>query len=380
MIDSNIISIVDNLKCMKGGLCMKEKNNEVNKYIDNISRYLNWKYPNILSDDKISRAKEMFNNSDEDIDLIKSKIDILMTQTIEEYVTIKEKQKVFIDITKKRAGNIKDNYGIEFDGSKIDYFISKILEQNLTKEQIDKRFEIIDENIKNERRTKFLEKQVRNGTANSNFSNIKKTIGMLFEDEFLSTKLSVYGGTIPYLMTNEDPKRIIENVNTYANFEDMDKIREYIIEHQDKYHVISDSLQLCSEDYGIELSVNGINVSIFPTIATKDGMIVRNFSIQRSTDQITTKSTLFGGIDEQSLIVNYNSDGQNIRLMSPEFTYITKKVANREKDIVDNEVLSNVIDKEKLKQIDSIMKKPEVIEMKIREINVDREISSGFKF
>lgn len=61
---------------------MEEKNNEVNKYIDNISRYLNLKYPNILSDDKISRAKSMFNNSDEDIDLIKRKIDILAKQTI----------------------------------------------------------------------------------------------------------------------------------------------------------------------------------------------------------------------------------------------------------------------------------------------------------
>lgn len=145
---------------------MEEKNNEVNKYIDNISRYLNLKYPNILSDDKISRAKSMFNNSDEDIDLIKRKIDILAKQTIEEYVTRKEKQKVFIDVIKKRVGNIKDNYGIEFD-SKIDHFISIILEQNLTKEQIDKRFEIIDENIKNERRKKFLEEQVRNGTDNS---------------------------------------------------------------------------------------------------------------------------------------------------------------------------------------------------------------------
>lgn len=204
---------------------MEEKNNEVNKYIDNISRYLNLKYPNILSDDKISRAKSMFNNSDEDIDLIKRKIDILAKQTIEEYVTRKEKQKVFIDVIKKRVGNIKDNYGIEFDSSKIDHFISIILEQNLTKEQIDKRFEIIDENIKNERRKKFLEEQVRNGTDNSNFSNIKKTVGMLFEDEFLSTKLSIYGGTIPYLMTNEDPKRIIGDVDTHAKLEDMDKIR-----------------------------------------------------------------------------------------------------------------------------------------------------------
>ena len=354
---------------MKSGLCMEEKNIEVNKYIDNISRYLNWKYPNILSDDKISRAKSMFNNSDEDIDLIKRKIDILAKQTMEEYGIRKTKQKVFIDAVKKIEENIKDNYNIEFDGSKIDYFISKILEQNLTKEQIDKRFEIIDENIKNERRKNFLEEQVRKGTGNSNFLNAKKTVEMLFEDEFLSTKLSIYGGIIPYLMTNEDPKRIIGDVDTHAKLEDMDKIREYITEHQDKYHVISDSLQLCGEDYGIELSVNGFDVSIFPTIATTDGMIVRNFSIQKSIGQIITESTLFGGIDEQNLIVNYNSNGQNIRLMSPEFTYITKKIANREKDIIDNEVLSTVVDKEKLKQIGSIMKKPEVIEMKIREIS-----------
>lgn len=149
----------------------------------------------------------------------------------------------------------------------------------------------------------------------------------------------------------------------------MDKIRKYIVEHKDKYHIISDSLQLCGEDYGIELSVDGVDVSIFPTIATKDGMVVRNFSIQKSLEQITTKSTLFGGIDEQSLIINYNFCGQNIRLMSPEFTYIEKIDVNREKDIIDNKVLSGVIDKEKLKKIVYTMKKPEVIEMKIREIS-----------
>lgn len=181
---------------------MEEKNNEVNKYIDNISRYLNWKYPNILSDEQIFRTKALFDDSNEDITSIKNKIDALSKQAIEEYVIRKEKQKVFIDATKKRTEIIKNNYNIEFDGSKIDNFISKILEQNLTKEQIDKRFEIIDENIKNERRKKFLEEQGRNGPANSNFSNIKKIVRILFDDEFLSTKLSIYGGTIPYLMTN----------------------------------------------------------------------------------------------------------------------------------------------------------------------------------
>lgn len=352
---------------------MNEKYDEINTYIDNLAKYLNKEYPNILSDEQISRAKNMFNGFDESIDSIKSKVDDLARQTIEEYVTRKEKQRRFVDATKKRVEHIKRDYGIEFDNSKIEQFTEKILEQNLTKEQIDRRFEVIDESIKDEKREKMLEEQVRSGKADSNFSNIRETIGILFDDQILSSTLSIYGGTIPYIMTGEEPKRIIGDVDTHAKLEDMTKIREYILEHQDKYHIISDSLQLCGEDYGMELSVNGVDVSIFPTIATKEGMVVRNFSIQKTTEQITTKATLFGGINEENQIVNYNSNGRNIRLMSPEFTYITKAVARREKDIIDNQVLAKVIDNEKLGQMSSTMKKPEVIETQTKKITIEND-------
>ncbi len=352
---------------------MDEKHVEINTYIDNLARYLNKEYPNILSDEQISRAKTMFNSSDESIDSIKSKIDDLVRQTIEEYVTRKEKQKRFVDVTKKRVEHIKRDYSIEFDDSKIEQFIKKMLEQNLSKEQIDRRYEAIDESIQDERRKKMLEEQVKSGKVDSNFSNIRETIGILFDDEMLSSTLSIYGGTIPYIMTGEEPKRIIGDVDAHAKLEDMAKIREYILEHKDKYHIISDSLQLCGEDYGMELSVNGVDVSIFPTIATKEGMVVRNFSIQKSIEQIITKATLFGGINEENQIINYNSNGRNIRLMSPEFTYITKAAAKREKDIIDNKVLVKVVDKEKLRQITSIMKKPKVIETQTKKITIDND-------
>lgn len=352
---------------------MDDKYIEINAYIDNLARYLNKEYPNILSDEQISRAKTMFNGSDESIDSIKSKIDDLARQTIEEYVTRKEKQQIFRDMTKKRVEHIKRDYGIEFDDSKIEQFTEKMLEQNLSKEQIDRRFEVIDESIHNERRKKVLEEQVKSGKAVSNFSNIRETIGILFDDEMLSSTLSIYGGTIPYIMTGEEPKRIIGDVDTHAKLEDMAKIRKYILEHPDKYHIISDSLQLSGEDYGIELSVNGVDVSIFPTIATSEGMVVRNFSIQESLEQITTKATLFGGINEESQIINYNNNGRNIRLMSPEFTYITKAAAKREKDIIDNQVLAKVVDQEKLRQMSSTMKKPEVIETQTKKITIEND-------
>lgn len=352
---------------------MDEKYAEINTYIDNLARYLNNEYPNILSDEQISRAKTMFNGSNESTDSIKSQIDELARKTIEEYVTRKEKQQKFRDMTKRRVDHIKRDYGIEFDDSKIEQFTSKMLEQNLSREQIDRRFEAIDESIKSETRKKALEEQVKSGKVDSNFSSIRETIGILFDDTMLSSKLSIYGGTIPYIMTGEEPKRIIGDVDTHAKLEDMAKIRKYILEHQDKYHIISDSLQLCGEDYGMELSVNGVDVSIFPTIASNEGMVVRNFSIQESLQQITTKATLFGGINEESQIINYNSNGRNIRLMSPEFTYITKAAAGREKDIIDNQVLAKVVDSEKLRQMHSTMKKPEVIETQTKRMDIKKK-------
>ena len=81
---------------------MDEKYIEINTYIDNLATYLNQEYPNILSDEQISRAKTMFNGSSENIDSIKSQIDDLARQTIEEYVKRKEKQQKFRDVTKKK--------------------------------------------------------------------------------------------------------------------------------------------------------------------------------------------------------------------------------------------------------------------------------------
>ena len=70
---------------------MDEKYIEINTYIDNLATYLNQEYPNVLSDEQISRAKTMFNGSSENIDSIKSQIDDLARQTIEEYVKTQRK-------------------------------------------------------------------------------------------------------------------------------------------------------------------------------------------------------------------------------------------------------------------------------------------------
>lgn len=59
--------------------------------------------------------------------------------------------------------------------------------------------------------------------------------------------------------------------------------------------------------------------------------------------------------------------------MSPEFTYITKAAAKREKDVIDNQVLAKVVDSEKLRQMQSTMKKPEVIETQTKRIDIKKK-------
>ena len=136
-----------------------EKNMEVIEYIDTLSKKLNDNYQNILSDEQISRAKTMFVNSSDSIELIKNKINVLAKQTIEEYVARKEKQANFIDVTKKRVENLNRDYGIHLNEKKLANFNDNIISQKLTKEQIDKRFEIVDEIIQKMFEERELKKQ-----------------------------------------------------------------------------------------------------------------------------------------------------------------------------------------------------------------------------
>ncbi len=341
---------------------MENKNDLINEYIDDLATKLNKEYPHILDESQITKAKNMFIDSNKDLDSIKREIDALAEQTIAEYLSLKEKQRVFKEMMKARREYLEKDYNIQIPDSKIESFSNNVLESNLSKEEVDKRLEIVDEGIKDDRRKSQLEEEIKSGNVTGVFSGIRKTINTIFSDENLSSKLAIYGGTIPYLLTGEEPKRIIGDVDTYASLDDMPAIRSYVSKNPDKYPILYDSLELTGEDYGMELSVHGTDVSIFPFIAKEDGFVVRNFNIQRAAGEITTQSTFFGGVNIKEQIINHNSDGTNIRIMSPEFTYITKRAANREKDIMDNHVLEKAINKDKLKQMSKSMESPETIE------------------
>ena len=242
---------------------------------------------------------------------------------------------------------------------------NKIFDSSLSDEQIKQRIDMAYSIAKENYEKRKQEELIKNGIIEGNIEQVRETAKFIFSDSYLADKVSIYGGSIPYLLTGRDSMRTIGDIDTHVDFEKMSEIRDYIYIHSDSITVLYDSLKLSGEDFGMELLINGLNVSIFPTVAKTEGMAIRNFYINQVTNEIKVKETLFPGIIEKDEIRTYNIDGVDMRMMSPEFTYITKQVANRPKDIEDNKILETIVNPDAVERMKKQMKMPEVTYDKI---------------
>ena len=242
---------------------------------------------------------------------------------------------------------------------------NKIFDSSLSDEQIKQRIDMAYSIAKENYEKRKQEELIKNGIIEGNIEQVRETAKFIFSDSYLADKVSIYGGSIPYLLTGRDSMRTIGDIDTHVDFEKMSEIRDYIYSHSDSITVLYDSLELSGEDFGMELLIDGLNVSIFPTVAKTEGMAIRNFYINEVTNEIKVKETLFPGIIEKDEIRTYDIDGVDMRMMSPEFTYITKQVANRPKDIEDNKILETIVNPDAVERMKKQMKMPEVTYDKI---------------
>ena len=259
----------------------------------------------------------------------------------------------------------KTEFQVDFKEEDIKRVEDTIFSGDLSEEQIKERIDSAYLRVKENYEMKKRDELIKEGTIAGNTEQVKETAKTIFSDPYLAEHLSIYGGSIPYLLTGKESKRIIGDIDTHIDLEKMQELREYIHENSDIITVLYDSLELSGEDYGMELIINDLNVSVFPTIATKEGMAIRNFYIREMTDEIEVTETLFPGIIEKDEIKTYDVDGVQMRMMSPEFTYLTKKVANRPKDIEDNKIIEKIVNYEDIERMKNIMKTPIVTEKKI---------------
>lgn len=258
---------------------MEEKNKMIKEYILLISKQINSKYPELITEDKILKATNMFIDSKESYEEIIKKINTLANDTIEKYL------KFLQDKEKFNINNNKDN---------------------------------------------------RNSRTFKELKNALKKVQKILENSKI--KIYIAGGSVPYLLLNQDSNRLHDDIDTICHLEDISKLRE-IFKKEGLYISEWDSITYAKDkkDYGFEMKIDGVPFGIFP-FTYQDGEILQ-YSYDPYNKQCKIKTIPLKQLSDY--IMCYKSiDGTTYDTMSLEYIKITKDNAKRNKDIIDSKKIN----------------------------------------
>ncbi len=196
-----------------------------------------------------------------------------------------------------------------------------------------------------------LQKEFDNYDRNSRtFEQIKNTLVKVQQllDSY-GLKVFISGGTVPYLLLNQDSNRLHDDIDTVCRLEDIERLRE-VFKQAGLYQKEWDSKNYASDgkDYGFEMKIDGVPFGIYP-FSYEDGILTQ-YSYDPYNMQCKIKTLQLEQLSDY--IVSYSgADGKIYTTMSLEFIKLTKDFAKREKDIVDS-----------LKIIETGMLRPEVMQ------------------
>ncbi|MDD2518655.1 MAG: hypothetical protein PHG18_02065 [Bacilli bacterium] len=261
---------------------MNQKNNQVKKYIINLSNNMNSQYSNIMPKDKIDKAIEMFSNSESNLEEIIENINKMAQQVVNNYLKLlKQKQE---------------------------------LANQKVKQNIDERNSKTFEQIK----------------------STQERVQQLLEATGL--KIYISGGSVPYLLLNQNSNRLHDDIDTVCKLEDMQKLRE-LFKNEGLYNQEWDSMTYAKDgkDYGFEMIIDGVPFGIYP-FNYENGQLTQ-YSYDPYNKQCKIKTLPLQELSDY--IMTYRGlDGKMYDTMSLEFIKMTKDNAGREKDIIDSKKIS----------------------------------------
>ena len=251
----------------------------IKDYIVQLSKDLNKKYPGILDQNKIDRAIEMFENSNKDYNETIVEIEKLKEQLISDYLSRQSEQ------------------------NKLKYYSNAVADE-------------------------------RESRTFSQIKNVQSKVQELLKQHGL--KIYISGGSVPYLLQNEDSGRLHDDIDTICKKEDIDKLRKVFID-AGLYNPEWDSKNFSEdgEDYGFEMMIDGVPFGIFPFEYDEISKTITQYSADPYIQTCKTKTIPIHEITDY--IMSYRGlDGKVYDTMSLEYIKLTKDNAGRPKDIVDS--------------------------------------------
>ena len=147
-------------------------------------------------------------------------------------------------------------------------------------------------------------------------------------------KLYVSGGTVPYLLLNQDSGRLHDDLDSICDMADIQRLRQ-AFQQAGLYDQSWDSLTYSQDgcDYGFEMVIDDVPVGIYPF--TYDNGVLTQYSYDPYNHQCKTKKL---PLAELSDYVNsyVSTDGRVYDAMSLEYIKLTKDRVGRDKDIQDS--------------------------------------------
>lgn len=253
--------------------------NKIIEYLNERYTELQKIYPKLFTADKLEKAINLFGEK-EDLEAIKSVVEAIISKMIEEY-ELAEKARL-AKLSKK-------------------------------------------------------EKEESKGYTYSQATDVYKTLLKSFEDTGVDLYLG--GGLVPYILMNEDSKRLHGDVDIVCSMNDMSKIRRRLKETA-VYNAEGDSINYATDgvDYGLEFSLNGVSIGIYP-FEYENGKITQ-YSWDSEKKLGKVKGIKLSALD--NYVTEYESkDGNIYKTLALEVIKKSKDLTGRSKDIEDSQVVAS---------------------------------------
>lgn len=253
-----------------------------------------------------------------------------------------EKQMIknyIIDITT----SVNKKYGQIISQQQIEQAIKIYSNSNKTYEEIvqeiNTKVEQIIINYLYSLKQKEEQEKINNERDSRTFEQIKQVQQKVFNLLAASgIKLYLSGGTVPYLLLNQDSNRMHDDIDTICQIDDMPKLRE-IFKNYGTYIPEWDSTTYANDgkDYGFEMKIDNVPFGIYP-FSYENGKLTQ-YSYDPYNTQCKIKTIPIKELTDY--IMTYKSvDNKTYDTMSLEYIKLTKDQAGREKDIQDSKKIT----------------------------------------
>ncbi len=274
------------------------KKTQIIRYINNISEQLNMQYSGIIDEEKIKKVTNMFKDSQESYDDIIYKINLMVKQLVENYLTMKEKR--------FNPELVKVNHEEIYD--KLEILIKKLNEREIDYQLAGALCAYLKYGIESDRTHDDIDINLNEKDIDK-FKEVCEEMGLVFNDNRLTTSRVLKNG-IP---TGEH--EVIATLNN-----------------------------------------SGFHIGVFCFERKQDGTITNKGYYCDEEGNIFSRNTTLSPELSRELFGREQIDfrGQKLVITPPEYIYKLKSYTQSEKDKVDLIFMENRIDRSKLARINDL--------------------------